>query len=209
MAIHVEETFRVQAPIERVWAYLIDPRQVVSCLPGAELLEEGADRTYTGRVKQKLGPVSATFKGKAQLVDVDEASRQMRMTASGTDAAGNGSAKMTMTGKLTPRDSGTEVHVVAEIDLVGKLMQFGRGMVGEVSRELVKQFAACMQQTLAVDGAVQGDRPTAAQAQPAPSAAVRSQPSMLPILFRAMMRSAGRLFHRGRGEKQLAAEDRR
>jgi carbon monoxide dehydrogenase subunit G len=208
MAIRVEETFRVQAPIERVWSYLIEPRQVVRCLPGAELLEEGADRTYMGRVKQKLGPVSTTFKGKAQLVEVDQASWRMRMTASGTDAAGNGSAKMTMTGDLTRRDGGTEVHVVAEIDLVGKLMQFGRGMVGEVSRELVKQFAACMQQTLAADATPVTVRASASEPQSAPAAAVR-QPKVLPILFRALMRSAGRLLHVRRGEKKLAAEERR
>jgi carbon monoxide dehydrogenase subunit G len=208
MAIRVEETFRVQAPVERVWAYLIDPRRVVDCLPGAELLDEGADRTYTGRVKQKLGPVSATFKGKAQLVEVDEASRRMRMSASGTDAAGNGSAKMTMTGQLTPRDGATEVHVVAEIDLVGKLMQFGRGMVGEVSRELVKQFAACMQQTLAADAPAASDAAARASAKSSPAAAMRSETSMLPILFRALMRTAGRLFRGGR-EKRLAADERR
>lgn len=198
MAIRIEETFLVDAPVERVWAYLIDPRRVVRCLPGAELLEEGADRTYTGRVKQKLGPVTASFKGKAQLVEVDDASRRMRMTASGTDASGNGSAKMTMTGELTPRTGGTEVRVVAEIDLVGKLMQFGRGMVGEVSRELVKQFAACMQQTLAAEGpavAAAAATPSAAEGS-RPMATVQSQPGMLGILFRALLRAIGRLFGR-------------
>jgi carbon monoxide dehydrogenase subunit G len=199
MAIRIEETFLVDAPVERVWAYLIDPRRVVRCLPGAELLEEGADRTYTGRVKQKLGPVTASFKGKAQLVEVDDASRRMRMTASGTDAAGNGSAKMTMTGELTPRPGGTEVRVVAEIDLVGKLMQFGRGMVGEVSRELVKQFAACMQQTLAAEGPPAAAAGTGS-ARDGPSgslAAASPQPGMLRIMLRALLRAAGRLF-RGR-----------
>jgi uncharacterized protein len=196
MAIRIEETFQVQAPIERVWAYLIDPRKVVGCLPGAELLDELADRTYTGRVKQKLGPVTASFKGKAQFVDVDVTAHRMRMTASGTDAAGNGSAKMTMSGDLAARDGTTEVHVVAEIDLVGKLMQFGRGMVGEVSHELVKQFATCMQATLAADPGPTPAQPGRAASQPAATPAAVRSPSMLRIVSRALLRKAGRLLRR-------------
>lgn len=155
MSLRIEETFRVDAPAAAVWAYLIDPRRVVRCLPGAELLEAEDERTFLGRVRVKVGPVTAGYQGRARFVEVDEAAMRVRMTGEGRETGGAGSAKMTMTSHVVPLDDGgAEVRVEAELDLVGRLVQFGRGMIEEVSRQLFRQFADCVRATLAAEAEI-------------------------------------------------------
>ena len=126
-----------------------DPARVVACLPGAELVETVDERTFVGRVKIKVGPVTASFKGRAQFDELDAAARRVRMSGRGQDTAGAGSATMKMTSEITPLDGGgSRVRVHAEVDVVGKLMQFGRGMMEEVSKQIFGQFAACVAATL-------------------------------------------------------------
>jgi uncharacterized protein len=150
VGLKVEERFTVRAPAERVWSYLTDPQQVVGCLPGAELVEVQDEDTFVGRVRVKVGPVTASYKGKATFVERDPASRRVRMTGEGQETGGSGSAKMTMVSTLVELpDGGTEVRVEAEIEVVGKIVQFGRGMIDEVNRQLFRQFASCTQERLA------------------------------------------------------------
>jgi carbon monoxide dehydrogenase subunit G len=149
MSLKIEETFQVRAPVERVWRYLVDPRQVVGCLPGAELTEEQENRTYLGRVKVKVGPVTAAYSGKATIVEQDDSAHVVRLAAEGRETGGSGSAKMTMTSRMTAvADDTTEVHVLADVDVVGKVVQFGRGMIESVSKQLFKQFTDCVRAQL-------------------------------------------------------------
>jgi uncharacterized protein len=151
MPFKIEEQFEVQAPVQRVWEYLIDPAKVVVCIPGAELLESQDERTFVGAVKVKLGPMAMSFKGLMKFVEVDEQGRQVRMVGEGREAGGAGSAKVTMLSKVSPLDGGGALVVVsADVDLVGKVVQFGRGMIEEVSRQLFRQFSACVKHRLEV-----------------------------------------------------------
>src|SRR5919201_1846791 len=93
MAITIEETFTVQAPAERVWRYLIDPRQVVECLPGAELVAVEDERTFLGKVRLKVGPVTAAYSGRAHFADVAEKERRVQIVAQGREAGGAGAGE--------------------------------------------------------------------------------------------------------------------
>src|SRR5215470_2892893 len=151
MPFKIEEEFEVQAPVQRVWEYLIDPARVVVCIPGAELLETQDERTFIGAVKVKVGPVTMSYKGQVKFTEVDEQGRQVRMVGEGRETGGAGSAKVTMLSKVTPLDGrGARVVVTADVDLVGKVVQFGRGMIEEVSRQLFRQFSACVKHRLEV-----------------------------------------------------------
>src|SRR4051812_34419407 len=141
MPLVIRESFRVQSPVERVWSYLLAPAQIVDCLPGAELTSVQDERTYLGKVKVKVGPVTAAYAGKATIVEADVAQRRMRLVAEGKESVGAGAAKMVvMTELIVLPDGATEVQVEATIDVVGKVAQFGRGLMETVSRELFKQF---------------------------------------------------------------------
>ena len=150
MSIRVEEVFEIQAHPDRVWEYLTDPRQVVNCLPGAELTSVQDEKTFLGRVKVKVGPISTAYAGKVILTERDDANRVVKMTGEGRESGGAGSAKMTMTSSVVGLATGsTEVRVTADIDIVGRIAQFGRGMIESVNKQMFKQFTECMRATLA------------------------------------------------------------
>jgi carbon monoxide dehydrogenase subunit G len=205
MPFKVEEEFEVKAPVERVWKYLIDPAKVVVCIPGAQLLESQDERTFLGAVKVKLGPMNMSFKGVMKFAEVDEPNHQVRMVGEGREAGGAGSAKVTMVSRVTPTDSGgSRVAVNAEIDIIGKVVQFGRGMIEEVSRQLFRQFSACVKQQLEVShesqtaGQERGETPS----EEKPPAVEKKALSAAPLVLRALWNFVVRFFQRlGSGSK--------
>jgi len=150
MAFKIEERFEVQAPVERVWKYLIDPARVVECLPGAELVEMTDAHNFVGAIKVKVGPLAMSYKGKAKFTEVNEETHQVRMVGDAREVGGSGSTKVTMLSTVAPlaSGSGSEVVVNAEVELVGKIVQFGRGMIEEVSRQMFRQFSTCVRAKL-------------------------------------------------------------
>ncbi len=214
MGFAIKETFRVAAPVDRVWAYLVDPRQVVTCLPGAELTGDEGERVYLGKVKVKVGPVTASYAGRARLTEVNDAEHVVRMDAEGRESGGAGSAKLRMTSRVEAHpDGGAEVRVEAEVDVAGKIVQFGRGMIEAVSKQLFREFVTCVRATLeapaattdpslsrtepVVAGPVEQPRsgaeqlPTASAdntpVAPAPSASQAAKPvAIVPLVLRAL-----------------------
>ncbi len=163
MSLTLNETFRVAAPADRVWQFLKDPAQVVTCLPGAELTDTIDATTYGGRVKVKVGPITAKYAGKATLAQVDDSARRMQIVAAGKESGGSGSARMTMTGSVTALpDGASEVSVDAQIDIAGRVMQFGRGLIESVNKQLFKQFAESVQAKLEAAHASESSAPPAA-----------------------------------------------
>jgi hypothetical protein len=149
MSLRIEETFDLHAPVDRTWRYLVDPRQVVNCLAGAELTEVRDDETFLGKLKVKVGPITAAYDGRVTITGRDDAAHVVSMVGEGRERSGAGSAKMTMTSKLTPLSTdATRVQVIADVDIVGKAAQFGRGMIESVNRQLFKQFTECLRGTL-------------------------------------------------------------
>ena len=191
MAFRIEETFRVEAPLDRVWPYIIDPHRVVRCLPGAELTGEEGERTYLGRVKVKVGPVTASYAGRAKLAEVDETRHIVRLTGEGRESGGAGSARLAMTSRVIAMpDGGTEIRVEADVDVAGKIVQFGRGMIEGVSRQLFKQFADCVRAELATPISVAQPAASLAGASagspapPAPPPPEVKAVSALPLVFK-------------------------
>jgi hypothetical protein len=149
MSLDIEEQLELDAPVERVWKFLIDPERVVTCLPGAALDKVEDERTFLGNMKVKVGPVTVTYKGRARLLEVDEANHRVTMSGEGNETAGSGSAKMTMESFVEAVGDGkSRVIVKAKVDLVGRLVQFGRGMIKGVAQQLFKQFAAAVRAEL-------------------------------------------------------------
>jgi carbon monoxide dehydrogenase subunit G len=164
VAIEIRETFQVRAPIDLVWRFLLDPHQVAPCMPGAELDEIIDDRTFHGNVKIKVGAITTRYKGKVHLTVVDAAARRIEMAAEGRETGG-GTAKGTMIAEMkTLSDGGTEVVSTANVDLTGKIMQVGRGMIQGVSHQLFLQFVSAVQSHLEPIAAAASAPPAAAAA---------------------------------------------
>jgi len=147
----LEQSFEVAAPVDTVWAALIDVPRVAPCLPGAEIGDTAEDGTYSGTFSVKLGPATASYRGTIRIEQADEATHTATMRASGTDKRGQGGAKATIVSTLAATDGGaTRVDVVTDYAITGRLAAFGRGgMIQDVSNRLLREFADCLQTTLA------------------------------------------------------------
>jgi len=197
MAFKIEERFEVQAPVERVWKYLIDPARVVECLPGAELLEMKDEQSFTGAIKVKVGPLSMSYKGNAKFTEVNEQTHQVRMVGDAREVGGSGSTKVTMLSTVAPLASGgSEVVVNADVELVGRIVQFGRGMIEEVSRMMFRQFSTCVKAKLEV---VEETQPAAEKPVEPETKAVAAAPLALRALWAIIVRFFKGLF--GRNDK--------
>jgi carbon monoxide dehydrogenase subunit G len=203
MGFKIEERFEVQAPVERVWNFLIDPKRVVACLPGAELLEQQDEHTFLGAIKVKVGPLSMSYKGQAKFTELNEASHQVRMVGDAREVSGSGSTKISMLSAVTPHaNGGSEVSVTADVELVGRIVQFGRGMIEEVSRQMFRQFSACVRQKLEV---VEDTQSQTAQTTPEPPAETKAV-AAAPLAFRALWAIIARFFRRLSGKDHQAAD---
>lgn len=143
----LENEFRVSVPIDRAWEVLTDIPLITPCLPGATLTVHDADE-YKGKIKIKVGPVTADYSGSAVFVQRDEAARHVEISASGRDSRGSGNASATITADMTADGEGTKVSIVTDLKISGKVAQFGKGMIAEVSTKLIDQFVDCIEQEL-------------------------------------------------------------
>ena len=150
--MELKNDFRVAVPVERAWAVLTDVELIAPCLPGAQLQEIEGDE-YRGIVKVKVGPITAQYKGKATFVSKDEATHVAVLRAEGRETRGQGNANATITATLTAVDDGTAVTVVTDLTITGRVAQFGRGVLAEVSAKLLDQFVENLETTVLVDPA--------------------------------------------------------
>ena len=149
MALQIEKSFVVNAAPSAVWGFLTDPRRVARCLPGAAITEQVDDRTYAGTITVKVGPVSASYKGKLHFERLDAAAGSAEIVASGQEVRGKGGADMRLTSHLAERSPGeTEVTATSQVNVTGILAQLGRGMIQDVSDQMFRQFTEAMRAEL-------------------------------------------------------------
>jgi len=161
--------FMVNRPIQQAWAVLTDVERIAPCLPGAQL-EEIEGETYRGVVKVKLGPIATAFRGQAQFVERDDAGHRAVLKGSGRDTGGKGNADALITAQLEAVSADTTKCVVTtELHISGKVAQFGRGIMGDVSEKLMTQFANNLNTMLDQQGDSPAPAPAAAAPAPAPA----------------------------------------
>ena len=161
--------FTVNVPVEEAWVVLTDVERIAPCLPGAQLQEVEGD-VYRGVVKIKVGPILAQFKGQATFVEKDDTGHKAVLKAEGRDTAGKGNASALITAKLDPQgESVTKVTVSTDLTITGKVAQFGRGALADVSTKLLGQFVDCLEKTVLGPGAA-APAPAASATEAAPQA---------------------------------------
>jgi carbon monoxide dehydrogenase subunit G len=203
----LEQSFTVAAPVEQVWAALIDVERVAPCLPGAEITGADDDGVYHGTFTVKLGPTTAAYNGTLRLEELDEAAHAVVMSARGTDKRGQGGASATIRSVVAPEGEGTKVDVDTDFTITGRLARFGRGgMIEDVSRRLLGDFSTCLQQrivaeapppapTAAPDPESSASAPAAAAPPPPPPPAAKPV-NGLKLFFQVLGDRLRRLFKR-------------
>jgi carbon monoxide dehydrogenase subunit G len=137
--VELNHDFSVSVPVEQAWAVLTDLERIAPCMPGAQLQEVDGDE-YRGVVKVKVGPITAQYKGTARIVERDDTAHRAVLRAEGREARGQGTAAATITATLEEREGATGVHITTDMEISGKVAQFGRGVLAEVSEKLLDQF---------------------------------------------------------------------
>jgi hypothetical protein len=146
--MRIDNSFTVGLPAEDAWKVLLDVERIAPCMPGAEL-QEITDDEYRGVVKVKLGAITAQYKGAVRFAEVDEAGRRLVLRAEGRETRGQGNASATVTATLRPAGEGrTEVAIETDLTISGKIAQFGRGVMADVSSKLLGEFARCLEADL-------------------------------------------------------------
>jgi carbon monoxide dehydrogenase subunit G len=174
MAMELTNEFTVGVPVERAWEVLTDVELIAPCMPGAQLQEIEGDE-YRGIVKIKVGPITAQYKGAARFVERDDAAHRAVLRAEGRDTRGQGNASATITMTLSAAgESSTAAQVVTDLTITGRVAQFGRGVLGDVSSKLLGQFVDCLESKLPSEQAAA--QPAAAPAPTEPPAAAGHGP---------------------------------
>jgi len=138
----------VGASPDQVFAYLLDVNKIVGCVPGAELSEVVDPTTFKGKVKIKVGPITVAYSGTARISERNDADRQATLTAEGRETTGPGSARATAQMSVQTAGEGSLVQIVTEYHVAGRVAQFGRGVMEDVSKRLIKDMANCIQANL-------------------------------------------------------------
>ena len=155
--------FRVGIPVDAAWNVLTDVERIAPCMPGAQLQEIEGDE-YRGIVKVKVGPITAQYKGVAKITEANEGTRTVVLQAEGRDTRGQGTASATVTATLTPDGTGTVVHIDTDLNVTGKVAQFGRGVMADVSSKLLGQFAQNLERDVLSGDVSAAEAPAAAAA---------------------------------------------
>jgi carbon monoxide dehydrogenase subunit G len=145
--MELTNTFEIPAPAGEAWKVLQDIERIAPCMPGATLESAEGDE-YGGKVKVKVGPVTVTYRGTAQFIDLDETAHRAVIKASGKEMRGTGTARATVTTELVDKGEATEVNVHTDLYVTGKPAQFGRGVMADVATKLIDQFASCVAEEL-------------------------------------------------------------
>ena len=185
MAEQLINEFTVNRPIEEAWPLITDLERIAPCLPGAEL-QEVEGETYRGVVKVKLGAINSQFKGEAHFVERDDENYRAVIKGTGRDTGGRGNASAEISAQaesLSP--TSTRVAVTTDLHITGKVAQFGRGIMGDVSSKLMAQFADNLNQMIDDDSPAPADEepaPAPAEVEPTPATVRRIEgPATEPI----------------------------
>jgi len=153
MALEIVKTFEVDAAPDAVWSFLTDLPRVARCLPGAAIGDKLDEKTSSGTMTIKVGPVSSTYRGKVVFERLDPAARTAEIVATGQDVRGKGGADLKLTSSLKALPGGkTEVTAVSLVNVTGMLAQMGRGMIQDVSDEMFQIFSERMRAELETPG---------------------------------------------------------
>ena len=166
--MQIENSFEVGAPPDRVYAFLLDVNRVVGCVPGAELSEVVDPNTFKGKVKIKVGPVTVAYAGTARIADRDAAARTATLEGEGRETTGPGNARAKANMRVEESGAGSRVTVSTDFTVAGRVAQFGRGLMEDVSKSLVAQMAACIKSQLE-----SAEQPPAAPVESSPAGAAR------------------------------------
>ncbi len=146
--MRIDQEIVIPAPIDQVWSFLMDVPAMAGCIPGAADVQQVDDTTFNATVKTKIGPISASFGCKIVVLELDEAARTGTVEVSGRDPKIGGAVKARMTMTMTEGRGTTTVRIASDVEVLGKIGQYGHGMITKRANAMLDEFAACARDQL-------------------------------------------------------------
>lgn len=144
----IEGIVILKAPIEKLWDTLLEPETLRECIPGAEKIERVDENTYDCVVKQKVGPISVTFRFKTILTKI-EPPTHLEMEGEGVDIGKAGRFVQKTSIDLKENERGeVEVSYKCNASIVGKLAMFGDRIMKAKAKKVEREFTAALQKKL-------------------------------------------------------------
>lgn len=156
----LDNSFRVDLPVEAAWSLLTDLPRIAPCLPGAHL-DDVVDGEYRGGLSTKIGPITARYTGTARFLELDDVGHRAVIEARGREQKGSGAASATIVTVLRPDGQGTAVDVSTELSISGRAAQFGRSLLGEVSETMLAEFTRRLEKTISSPASRTAESPAA------------------------------------------------
>jgi carbon monoxide dehydrogenase subunit G len=176
-----DNEIEVDSPPEELFAFLTDVERVAPCLPGAAI--DGRDgEDYQGSMKVKVGPITGTYKGTLRFLERDEEHLRAVMSARATEVNGQGDAEAKITTQIEEAgDSASRIRMETDLQMRGRVAQFGRGAMEKISQRMFDEFARNLEREMrgggggeaseAGDEAPREEAPPPAKSEPASAAA--------------------------------------
>lgn len=150
--MQLSDEFTIPVPPDRAYELLLDLQNVASCVPGGEIDAPDEAGVYPGRVTVRLGPMKFSYEGTVQITERDNVARTAVIEGVGKASGGAERARVRSLMEVLPDDAGSRVRMSTDLDIKGRAAQMGAGIIGGVSKRMVKQAADCLAKKLtAVD----------------------------------------------------------
>jgi uncharacterized protein len=188
--VKLSNSFRIDQPVPQVYDAFLDVERIATCMPGSRLLGEPQPGTYEGEVKVKVGPLGVAYTGQFTVLEADETSRVLKMRAKGREQRGAGNADAHIVASMREDGSATLVEIDTDLSIRGKVAQFGRGVIGDVTDEIMQAFAANVEEMLSGQGGP-STATAAAAAQPSAGAQPTAEGGPAPTAQEAAPASIG------------------
>jgi len=138
--MQIKDSFTINAPQEKVWELLFDIPRLSQCVPGIESVDVVDDKTYRGVLVVKVGPIKSQFSGVVTLMEIEPPQR-IAGSVEGDDKTNASSIRANFSGTLTPVEAGTEAAFLVDLNLRGRLAQFGGPVISATAKKLTAEFA--------------------------------------------------------------------
>lgn len=167
--MRLTNSFRIERPAAEVFDAFLDIERVATCIPGSKVLGRPAEDTYDGEVKVKVGPLAVAYAGQLRVLEADRDQRRLTMRAKGREKRGAGNADAHVVAQLSEVDAGTVVDIDTDLDVRGKVAQFGRGVISDVSAQIMQTFATNVESMLTQGGGLAAGAAEPSAATPPPT----------------------------------------
>ena len=147
--MRLNDQFTISTPPDDTFERLLDLRNVAACVPGGEVDAPDADGVYAGRVAVRLGPMKFAYEGTIRVVEREDAARRAVIEGSGNTSGGGDTARVRSTMTVEPHAEGSLVAIDTDLEIRGRAAQMGAGIIGAVSKQMVKQTVKCLETRLA------------------------------------------------------------